>query len=449
MVKKVIVVIVNWNRKDAVRNLLYSLRKIDFPVHKLIVVDNASTDGSVEMLKKEFSQEIVLVENETNLGGTGGFNTGMNKALEYESDYIWLLDNDVEVEKEALSGLVTVAERDNNIGIVGSAVCYLEYRNYIFDLGGYFNWSRGMLKPNKRNCLYDRSNLEEVYEVDYCATCSLLVNTALLRKVGIMDENFFLTGDDLEWTYRFKRNGYRVVATPLSRVYHATKIVISPLYMYYNCRNTFYLYSKYNPEKGWARSAKFFNFFLYSFLLGEAKDYSFNDLSYVYTESLDKTFAHKMGKADLKPLSFSKKGNVYKKEILDGLKGSIIINSVDVEDEVVLDIFNLFLREGNAKFLIRNDKKRLVGYEPYIFSYDYKNLGNLLKMLLFRKFDWAVCFEEQRGMTLAALLAKKVIILTKDGRAVTKSLSKGAFVENIVRALFDAVRLYGKFKNYE
>lgn len=447
MFKKVIAVIVNWNRKEDVKKLLLSLGKIDYPLEKLIVVDNASGDGSPEMIKKEFP-EVLLVENETNLGGTGGFNTGLKKALEFESDYIWLLDNDVEVEREALSGLVNIASGDENIAITGSTICYMEYRNYIFDLGGHLNWSRGIIKPNKRNHVYDRGKLQEVYDVDYCATCSLLAKTSCVRKVGIMDDNFFLTGDDLEWTYRFKRRGYRVVATPLSRVYHQTKIVISPAYMYYNCRNTFYLYSKYSPAKHLAGKAKFFNFFLYSFLLSEAKDFSFRDLSYIYTQALKDTLSHKMGMADLKPVNFSKKDNVYKKEVLEGLKGSIIINCVDVEDEVVLSIFNLFREEGNAKLLVRDDKKRLSGYESYFFSYDYKNLFNLFKLICFRRFTWAICFEEQRGMTLAALLAGKVIILCKDGRSVTKNLSKIEFVENIVRNIFDAVRLYIKFKDF-
>ena len=441
--KKVIVVIVNWNRKEILRNLLVSLEKIDYNIYKKIVVDNASTDDSVEMIKKEFS-DILLVENDENLGGTGGFNTGLKKAMEFDSDYVWLLDNDVEVENDALCGLVQIGEEDEKIAVIGSTVCYLIYRDYIYEAGGYFNWRKGILKPNQRNVLYDRKRMKRSYDVDYCAACSMLVRTSLLPRIGIMDDNFFLTGDDLEWTYRFKRHGYRVVTTPLSRVYHASKVVVSSTYMYYSCRNTFYLFLRHASGRIARFSSLFFNLFLYSFILEEAKYNRFKDLETIYAGAFKDTFSKKMGKCTLESMSFEKKKIKYKKEIIEGLKGKILVNCVDVEDEVIIDIFNVLKDEGDTKLLIRNDKLRLPDHKEYTFNYDYKSLSGLVKLILWRKFDWAICFEEQRGTCLASLLSNTVITLNKDGTVGTNKLSKIGFFNLIFKSFFHAVKGYFK-----
>jgi hypothetical protein len=219
--------------------------------------------------------------------------------------------------------------------------------------------------------------------------------------------------------------------------------------MYYNCRNTFYLYSKYSPNKTWAKEAAMYNFFFYSLLLEEAEDNSFKDLTSIYKTAFSDILENKMGKTGLRSISFEKKAFYYKKEIVENLAGKIIINCVDVEDEVIERIFEPFKEEGKTKLLIRSDKWRLPGYEEYFFKYDYKNILNLVKLIFHRRFDWAICFEEQRGMTLASLLAKRVIILCKNRQVISRTLSKVQFGRMIIKSIFQSIKLLSKFNYFE
>ena len=100
---KVAIVTVNWNKRDYVLNLLNSLKHINYDNYNIIVVDNASTDDSVTAIKEHFPN-VNLIVNSENLGGTGGFNTGIKYVLEATDKYkyIWLLDNDAVVEKDTL-----------------------------------------------------------------------------------------------------------------------------------------------------------------------------------------------------------------------------------------------------------------------------------------------------------------------------------------------------------
>jgi len=99
---KVAIVIVNWNKKSYVCDLLNNINNIDYKHFDTIVIDNSSTDNSVNEIRNKFP-EVKLIENESNLGGTGGFNTGIKYALKQNKyKYIWLLDNDVQIEPDTL-----------------------------------------------------------------------------------------------------------------------------------------------------------------------------------------------------------------------------------------------------------------------------------------------------------------------------------------------------------
>jgi len=108
-IKKVSVVILNWNRKEMLLDCLRSIKEFDYPLYEIIVVDNASTDGSVAAVREAYP-DVVLIENDKNYGAIGGKNIGLRRALQSGVEYIYMQDNDIVAAKDALTKLVEVAE---------------------------------------------------------------------------------------------------------------------------------------------------------------------------------------------------------------------------------------------------------------------------------------------------------------------------------------------------
>jgi GT2 family glycosyltransferase len=220
MKPKVTIVIVNWNKKKELMKLLDSIYQIEYDNYQVIVVDNASDDDSVSAIHA-FSLPLTLIENPQNLGGTGGFNSGLKFAMEHgQQDYIWLLDNDAIVTPLALKALVSVMEEDKSIALAGSKILNADQPRKVVETGANIVWAAGNVAPLNQN-LDDSDALNVVFDVDYVAICSALVRYSALEKVGLMDQRYFLLWDDMDWGVSFKRQGFRVVAVGDSLVQHA------------------------------------------------------------------------------------------------------------------------------------------------------------------------------------------------------------------------------------
>ena len=128
---KILIIIVTWNKQDYVINLLNSLKHIQYPLENLdiLVVDNASNDDTVKLIRQKFPT-VKLICNSENLGGTGGFNTGLAWAFEQAEDtyeYLWLLDNDVVVHENALQELLNTLDQNPDAAIADSTMMQLDY----------------------------------------------------------------------------------------------------------------------------------------------------------------------------------------------------------------------------------------------------------------------------------------------------------------------------------
>jgi GT2 family glycosyltransferase len=248
-------IVVNWNRREAILGLLESLDKLERRPDDILVVDNASTDGSTEAVERLFPR-VHLVRNPRNLGGSGGFNTGLRWGLENAAfDFFWLLDNDVVVHERALEALLELAQSEPRAGLIGSLILELGQPDKVQEIGSKINWRTGdltRLKPDPA----DRSAAELdkiVWEADYVASCSLLARVVAVREVGIWDEGYFIYFDDIDWSVRIDKAGWKILACGASRIEHASfherSLLSGPKQAYYSYRNALFFMRRHCPAR--------------------------------------------------------------------------------------------------------------------------------------------------------------------------------------------------------
>jgi len=207
-----------WNSYDVTRDCLLSLRKLDYPAYKIILVDNGSVDGSWQKLAQEFP-EVRLIRNEKNLGFTGGNNVGMREALKNGTDYLLLLNNDTIVSPNFLSEMISVAETDKNIGMLNPKIYFLEPADKIWYAGGaYVRWKTFPVHFGGRQ--HDDGSYNETKNVSFVTGCALLVRAEAARKIGLLDETFFLSYEDVDWCARALEAGYKAMYVASSVIWH-------------------------------------------------------------------------------------------------------------------------------------------------------------------------------------------------------------------------------------
>jgi len=213
---KVYIVILNWNGWQDTIACLTSILMNDYLEYEIIVCDNASTDDSEIYLKEWISERqeypIHYIQTGKNLGFAGGNNVGIHYSLDAgDMEYVWLLNNDTIIEKDALSKLIEKIKTDKTIGICGSKLVYYDDHNKIQGLGGiynrYFAFSRHIL------------NIDEIEKMDYVIGASMLVSKKFLMDVGLMCEDYFLYYEELDWAIRAKGK-YSLGCASESVVYH-------------------------------------------------------------------------------------------------------------------------------------------------------------------------------------------------------------------------------------
>jgi len=244
------VIIVTYNKRRCVLALIDSLRYLDISLDRLkvVVVDNCSVDGTVPALEERFGDTIEMLRMSENLGGSGGFNKGMRHVMEHHSsELIWLLDNDVVVEKETLSALVAELKKDERIGAAGSMMCKLDNQYRINELGGFIDWRSCTLHLNAHNQNI-RSAPRRVQRLDCCADTSLLTRRAVISRIGYWDD-MFIHFDDVEWCLRMNKAGWQVKAVQKSGIWHESAEMKRVGRMrYYDVRNFLRVYEKYRPR---------------------------------------------------------------------------------------------------------------------------------------------------------------------------------------------------------
>jgi len=292
---KVAVIVLSWNGWQDTIECLESLQKIDYPNYEMIVVDNGSTDGLVEKLKRWAKREIpvntrfvnfdaslkpvryieydrktaeaggnqqernldgltssrklVIIRSGKNLGFPGGNNVGIRYALKREDfAYVLLLNNDTAVAPDFLTKMVEVAEKDEKTGIVGGKIYYYYHPQRIWYGGGKlslwrasgFNQLRG--KTDQGLPTQDsHEEPKEVVEATFVTGCLMLVRRKLLQGSRLFRENYFLSLEDTDFCYQALQKGWRLKVNLEAKIWHKVAPTkggeISLINSYYITRN--------------------------------------------------------------------------------------------------------------------------------------------------------------------------------------------------------------------
>lgn len=300
---RVAAIIVTWNRRTAVDDVLRALSHQEHPLSRMdvVVIDNASTDGTSDFLIERWRPEVVtdnptsaahqpdfriqhradrraagnaggfsslsIVKNAHNHGGCGGFNTGLAFVEQFLDsgqqplDYVWLVDDDVDLPPRALTHLTRTAESDPQIGIVGSRTVDFADRATTTETTIYFDFDRGWMGPDPTPAHPMHADHQKwvervggtrgalsysgVRDVDVVSACSLLARWSAVKEIGFWDNRYFIYCDDADWCLRFRARGYRVVCDLDAVVYHTYWLSkLTPARGYYSQRNLLWVIQK-------------------------------------------------------------------------------------------------------------------------------------------------------------------------------------------------------------
>jgi GT2 family glycosyltransferase len=220
------IVILNWNVRDLLRQCLKSVYTVRSMLStEVIVVDNASSDDSVAMVRAEFP-DVRLRVNAANRGYTGGNNDGIAAST---GRYVLILNPDTQVIGDALSTLVTYAEAHPDVGVVAPQLLNPDgsvqpsRRRFPTLTTALFEstWLQSIAPRGGLRDYYmlDRSD-DETLQVDWAVGACLLVRREVIDQVGPLDEGFFMYSEELDWCRRIKQAGWKIVYLPKAQVIH-------------------------------------------------------------------------------------------------------------------------------------------------------------------------------------------------------------------------------------
>jgi len=244
----VAIILVNWNGFAFTTACLDSLRKVDYPDFRVILVDNASQNQEGERLKNAFP-EIELIGNSENLGFAGGNNTGIRKALEHGFSYVMLLNNDTIVEPDFLGQMMRKFSQNSRLGVVQPLICFLHDRFQIWSAGGKWNSLLGRAITLGDRESVDNFNLTDE-NLDWATGCCMLITREALLNTGLLNEGYFAYFEDVEWSLRFREKGFEIALAAEAKIYHEagasskkkhSEGTLSPKVFYYHVRNQLFL----------------------------------------------------------------------------------------------------------------------------------------------------------------------------------------------------------------
>ncbi len=246
----VAIILVNWNGYGLTKACLNSLSRLAYDNFSIILIDNGSEDASGQRLKSEFP-EVIYLQNDQNLGFTGGNNVGITYALEHGFDYVLLLNNDTVVDPGFLTPMVSFLERNPQYGAAQPKILYEGRKDTLWNAGGgYFKWLQMTWSIGIGQKDEGQFDLEK--DTHWITGCCFLVKQSCIREIGLLNEDYFAYYEDVDWSFRMREKGFRLRYIPSSVIYHvagASSIArqkskegnVQPIVHFYRIRNHLFL----------------------------------------------------------------------------------------------------------------------------------------------------------------------------------------------------------------
>ncbi len=234
------IITLNYNQTDVTCAFLESTKNLNYKNFETIVVDNASSENPTKRFLSNQYPNVQIIRSEVNLGFTGGNNLGMRAA---KGDYIFIVNNDTEVTPDLLDKLLEPFEQDPDIGVVCPKIKYFEQPEII--------QYAGFSEMNMYTCQNETIGNKELDKGQYDYTApthcahgaAMLVKREVLEKVGMFAENYFIYYEEIDWSTRIIRAGFKIIYQGNATIYHKESITMgkqSAIKVYYHTRNRIY-----------------------------------------------------------------------------------------------------------------------------------------------------------------------------------------------------------------
>ncbi len=227
---KVFVVILNKDGKECLPECLRGVFGLAYPNFEVVVVDNASRDGSIEDARRDFGR-VHFILNRENLGFAAGMNIGIRFARSKGARFIWLMNNDAVPGRDALSELVRIAMREPK-ALLSPLV--LDRSGKTWFSGGRIDWLR-MRAVHVDSPTDTKRN--DPYGTGFLSGCALFLPVDAIGAVGLFDEGYFLYYEDADYSLRAKKSGFRLLIAPKAVVVHGERSSGNPEKVYWLVRS--------------------------------------------------------------------------------------------------------------------------------------------------------------------------------------------------------------------
>jgi GT2 family glycosyltransferase len=249
----VYVIVLHWRNYDRTRNAIVSLLQISYSNYRILIVDNCSGNGSIEKLHSDFPKCDFLL-NESNLGFSRGCNRGIARAKSAGADYVLLLNNDMEVERNFLEAAIEAAEADQQTGLVTGKILFGDRRNVIWQAGGQIDRWRIQGRPRGWNEI-DLGKYDQSGETSWASGAMLLIPRRTIESVGLLPEEYFFGVEEWDYSTSVLNAGLKILYVPAFKGYHfaggSYKAGHPVLIVYNGIRNKLIFAQKYLSTPAW------------------------------------------------------------------------------------------------------------------------------------------------------------------------------------------------------
>jgi len=254
--KKVGLVTVTYNSSKVIKDFLSSVLSQSYNNFSLYVVDNSSSDNTLEIISTYNDSRIIIISNKINVGVAAGNNIGINKALYDDCDCVLIINNDTCFERELIDKLLKILH-NYDCSIVAPKMMYYSNKDVIWYAGGYLNKNMGYWCSIRGIDKKDKGKFDGIENVSFAPTCCVLIDKQVFKDIGLMDEKYFVYFDETDFWWRVEKDGrhkmiyfgsvkfyHKVGSLTKSRINVKNKLIYGNFYIKYTTRNQVYFLRK-------------------------------------------------------------------------------------------------------------------------------------------------------------------------------------------------------------